>query len=389
MSWSGKVAVVGAYESPRRRAPGVHPFEIHAECVRGALEDAGLAFSDVDGLCSVGGGPADGTAWAPVLELAEWLGLSGQLRYVDGTETGGCSPIAQAGRAAAQIVDGAVDVVVVSYAECGYSLLPDIGTGTAGLGAHGPGAFELPYGFSVVGAYALMAQRHMYEFGTTSEQLAHVAVQCRANASLNPDARYRQPMTVEDVLASPVIASPLHRFDCCVVTDSGGAVVLAGERRARECRKPPVWLLGFGEALAHSQINQMDPFTATPGAASGRRAFAMAGVGRDDVDVAQLYDAFTITPLLALEDLGFCEKGDGGPFLASGAIAPGGAVPLNTDGGGLSSNHPGRRGMFLLVESVRQLRGEGVGVQIEGARTALAHGLGGAYSAAATMILGV
>ncbi|MCC6223524.1 MAG: hypothetical protein IT201_08550 [Thermoleophilia bacterium] len=389
MSWGGRVAVAGVYESPRRKAPGVHPFEIHAECVRGALEDAGLAFSEVDGLCSVGGTPADGTAWAPVLELAEWLGLSEQLRYVDGTETGGCSPIAQAGRAAAQIAAGAVEVAVVSYAECSYSLMPDLGTGTAGLNAQGPGAFEMPYGFSVAGAFALMAQRHMHEYGTTPEQLARVAVQCRANAASNPDARYREPLTVEDVLASPMIASPLHRFDCCVVTDSGGAVVLVGEGRARECRKPPVWLLGFGEALGHAQMNQMDRFTSTPAVASGQRAFAMAGVSHDDVDVAQLYDAFTITPLLALEDLGFCAKGEGGPFVESGAIAPGGQLPINTDGGGLSSNHPGRRGMFLLVESVRQLRGEGVGVQIAGARTALAHGLGGANSATATMILGV
>lgn len=389
MTWSGKVAVAGAYESPRRKAPGVHPFEIHAECVRSALADAGLSMADVDGLCTVGGAGADGVAWTPILELAEWLGISDQLRYVDGTETGGCSFLAQAARAAARIADGTVDVVVITYAECGYSLLPNVGTSSAGLSTQGAGSFEIPWGFSTAGAYALMAQRHMYEFGTTSEQLAHVAVQCRANAALNPDARFRDPLTVDDVLASPMIASPLHRFDCCVVTDSGGAIVLVSEARARDCRKPPVLLLGSGEAFGASQINQMAKYTETVSKESGRQAFGMAGVRPDDIDVAQFYDAFTITPLLALEDLGFCEKGEGGPFVASGAIAPDGVIPINTDGGGLSSNHPGRRGMFLLIESVRQLRGEGPGAQVADPKLALAHGLGGAYSSTATMILGI
>jgi acetyl-CoA C-acetyltransferase len=384
LSWSGDVAVVGAYESPRRKAPGVHPFEIQAECVLGALDDAGIPLSDVDGFCTSANSPGEGGGWMDICEVAEYLGI--EPTFVDGTDTGGAAPIAQAGHAAAAIATGLADVVVVSYAACSYSAGGDFDTLPP---AWGPLAFEAPYGFTTVASYALAAERHMHEFGTTPEQLAAIAVQCRANASGNPDARFREPITVEDVLASPMIAAPLHRNDCCVVTDSGGAVVLVGRERAADARGTPVWLLGFGEAVGQMRMNQLWPFTATPGVASGRRAMEMAGVRPDDIDCAQLYDSFTITLLLALEDLGFCAKGEGGPFVESGAVAPGGSIPVNTDGGGLSSNHPGRRGVFALIEAVRQLRGDGPGVRLPEPRLALAHGCGGQLSATATMVVGV
>jgi acetyl-CoA acetyltransferase len=384
VSFSGKVAIVGAYESPRRKAPAVHPFEIQAECVLGALEDAGLTMADVDGFCTAAGLPGEGGAWMDTCEVAEWLGV--RPTFLDGTDTGGAAPISQAGHAAAAIAAGIAEVVVVSYAACSFSGAADFDTPPPGWGPYG---YEAPYGFTTVASYALAAQRHMYEFGTTPEQLAMIAVQCRANAAGNPDARFRDPLTVEDVLASPMIASPLHRNDCCVVTDSGGAIVLVGESRAASCRKRPVWILGFGEAAGQIQMNQMWPYTETVAALSGPRAMAMAGVTHDGVDCAQVYDSFTITVLITLESLGFCARGEGGPFVESGAIAPDGGLPINTDGGGLSSNHPGRRGIFTLIEGVRQLRGESPGVQLADPRTVLCHGTGGSLSATATMILGV
>ena len=378
------VAVVGAFESPRRKAPGVHPFQIQAECVLGALEDAGLALSDVDGFCTSASSPGEGAGWMDICEVAEYLGI--QPTFVDGTDTGGAAPIAQAGHAATAIAAGLADVVVVSYAGCSYSGGGDFDSLPS---TWGPWSYEAPYGFTTVATYALAAQRHMHEFGTTSDQLAAIAVQCRANAGPNPDARFRDPITVEEVLASPMIASPLHRNDCCVVTDSGGAVVLVGKERARDARTKPAWILGYGEGIGAMRMSQMPSFTETPGVASGRRAFEMAGIAPEEIDCAQVYDSFTITVLLALEDLGFCKKGEGGPFVESGAIGPGGDLPINTDGGGLSSNHPGRRGVFALIEAVRQLRGEGPGVQLDDPRLALAHGCGGQLSATATMILGV
>jgi len=384
MGWSGEVAVAGVYESPRRKAPGVHPFQIQAECVLGALDDAGLSLSDVDGFCTSASSPGEGAGWMDICEVTEYLGI--EPTFVDGTDTGGAAPIAHAGHAAAAIAAGMTDVVVVSYAGCSYSGGGDFDSLPS---TWGPWSYEAPYGFTTVASYAVAAQRHMHDFGTTPEQLAAIAVQCRANAGPNPDARYRDPITVDDVLASPMIAAPLHRNDCCVVTDSGGAVVLVGKERAADLRSKPAWVLGVGEAVGAMRMSQMRSFTETPGAASGRRAFEMAGVGRDAIDCAQLYDSFTITVLLALEDLGFCSKGEGGPFVESGAIAPDGALPINTDGGGLSSNHPGRRGVFALIEAVRQLRGESPGVQLSDPRVALAHGCGGQLTATATMILGV
>jgi acetyl-CoA C-acetyltransferase len=387
MNPSGKVAIVGAYESPRRKADGIHPFQIHAEVTRGVLEDAGVELADVDGYCTAAGEAGEGGGVEHVVELSEYLGL--QATYFNGTDVGGCSYIVHAGHAMAAIACGMADMVLITYASCPrwWPLsTPDWDVPTFPIG---PGQFEYPFAPTIPTDYAISAQRHMHQYATTSEQLAEIAVTCRANAKDNPDARFRDPITVEDVLNSPMIASPLHKLDCCVVTDSGGALLLASEERARSCRKDPVFIRGFGSAITQFHVNQMRDATVTPATLSGPRAFDMAGATPDDVEVAQLYDAFTITALLALEDLGFCDKGDGGPFVQAGNIAADDALPINTDGGGLSSNHPGKRGLLALVEGVRQLRGEGPGVQVEGAKTALVHGWGGSFSAAATMILGV
>jgi len=389
-SWSGKVAIVGAYESPRRRAPGVHPFAIQAECARGALADAGLDLGDVDGLAAAASFPAEGAREMAVAEIAEYLGI--HPRWMDGTDIGGAAPLSHAGHAVAAIQAGLAEVVLVTYAACGCSWpygAPDYLTY-----AHGPGQWELPYGPSTVATYALAARRHMHEFGTTEADLAAIAVQCRANAAANPDARFTSPITVDDVLSSAVIAAPLHRLDCCVVTDSGGAFVLTSARRAastgaRSANTGPVYVLGFGEALGQVSMNQMRTFTATAAAESGARAFATAGMRPAEIDCAQLYDSFTITVLLALEDLGFCGKGEGGKFASAGELGPGGRLPINTDGGGLSSNHPGRRGALAVIEAVRQLRGISPGVRLENPRTALVHGMGGSLSTSSTLILGV
>jgi acetyl-CoA acetyltransferase len=378
---SGEVAIVGVYESPRRKAPGVHPFAIQAECILGAVADAGLELGDVDGFATAAGFPSEGGLQMSLSEVAEYMGL--HPRWFDGTDIGGATFISHAGHAALAIAAGLADVVVVSYAAAGYSGIPEIPFADYGTNNAGPGQFEIPYGPSTVSTYALAATRHMHEFGTTPEQLARIAVQCRANAAPNPDARFRDPITIDEVLASPMIAAPLHRLDCCIVSDSGGAFVMTSKRRAEQLASRPVDLLGFGEALGQLSMNQMWPFTETAAVHSGARAFASAGMRPSDIDVAQIYDSFTITVLLTLESLGFCAKGEGGAYVESGELT------YNTDGGGLSSNHPGRRGVFTMIEGVRQLRGASPGVQLDDPKTCLVNGTGGSLSATATMILGV
>lgn len=384
-SYSGRAAIVGAYESPRRVAPGVHPYAIHAEVIRGALEDAGLEIGDVDGFCTAASMPPEGAKDMDLGEIAEYVGI--RPRWFDSTDIGGAAFISQAAHASAAIHAGLCDVVLISYAAAGRSwplTYDDFGTL-----AYGPGQWEVPYGPSTVANYALAARRHMDHYGTTPEQLASVAVQARANAQHNENARFRNLITVEDVLASSMIADPLHKLDCCVVTDSGGAIVLVSSARAASMSRTPVSVLGAGEALSHVQMNQMPDLTMTAATRSGPAALRAAGMRLSEIDCAQLYDSFTITVLLSLESLGFCEPGEGGAFVESGALTPGGALPFNTDGGGLSSNHPGRRGIFLLIEAVRQLRGESPGVNLPAARTCLVHGTGGFLSATATMILAV
>jgi acetyl-CoA acetyltransferase len=383
--YSGQAAIAGAFESPRRTASGVHPYAIHAEVIRGALEDAGLEIGDVDGFCTAASMPPEGAKDMDLGEIAEYVGL--RPRWFDSTDIGGAAFIAQAGHAAAAIHAGLCDVVVISYAAAGRSWpLPYDDFATL---AYGPGQWEVPYGPSTVANYALAARRHMDEFGTTPEQLAMIAVHARANAGNNPNARYRDPITVPDVLNSPMIADPLHKLDCCVVTDSGGAVVLVSAEKAASLTRKPVYVLGAGEALGQIQMNQMPQLTRTAAARSGPAALQAAGMRLEEIDCVQLYDSFTITVLVTLESLGFCGPGEGGAFVESGALAPGGALPFNTDGGGLSSNHPGRRGIFALIEGVRQLRGESPGVKLPRPRTCLVHGTGGFLSATATVILGV
>lgn len=383
--WSGEVAVVGVCESARRKAPGVHPYAIHAEVIRGALQDAGLEIGDVDGFCTVASMPTEGGRDMDLGELAEYVGI--RPRWFDSTDIGGAAFISHAGHAALAIASGLCEVVVVSYAAAGRSWpfpFDDIPSSP-----YGPGQWEVPYGPNTVAYYALAARRHIDLYGTTAEQLAQIAVQCRANAAANEDAIYRDPIAVEDVLASGFIADPLHKLDCCVVTDSGGAFVMTSRKRAERLSRKPVHILGAGEALGQVHISQMEDPTRTVAASSGADALERAGVGHAEIDCAQVYDSFTYTVLVTLESLGFCEQGEGGPFVASGALAPDGALPINTDGGGLSSNHPGRRGALALIEGVRQLRGESPGVQLTEPRICLVHGTGGFLSATATVVLGV
>jgi acetyl-CoA acetyltransferase len=375
---------VGLAESPRRKATGAHPFQILSEVIHAALGDAGLTLADVDGLAVTAGDMGEGGQIEDVIEVAEYLGIVP--RWFDSTDVGGCSGIVQAAHAAAAISAGLCDVAVVAYAACPrtFPFYPP----TALTWPIGPGAQEMPHGLSNISAYALFAQAHMHRYGTRPEHLAEIAVTARAHAALNPQALYRDPITVEDVLAAPRVSTPFGKLDCCVVTESGAAVVLTRTDLAKDLGRPGQRILGHAEAVTRVSLNQVADFTEGPGVHTGARAFAMAGLRPSDVDVVQLYDAFTVTPLIALEDLGIVPRGEAGAFIAAGGLGAQGALPFNTDGGGLSSNHPGKRGMFVLVEALRQLRGDGPGLRVPDVEVSLAHGIGGYFSAAATMLLG-
>lgn len=352
---------------------------LEAAVIAEALDDAGLALADVDGVCHAESSMA----------LAEYLGI--HPRFTDSTMTGGSSYEVHVEHAAAALAAGLCEVVVGVYAATPRG---DRQRGTfparRQLGGPNPAAeWEWPYGLRLpMGPYALAATRHMHQYGTTAEQLAQIAVATRAWAGLNPRARYRDPLTVDDVLASPLQCEPLHLLDCCLVTDGAGAFVMTTAERAADLRRPPVYVLGAGTCHDHLMISQMPDLTVTPGTVSGERAFAMAGIAPADVDVLMGYDSFTITALLHLEDLGFCPKGEGGPFVADGRTGPGGSLPMNTNGGGLSYTHPGMYGMFLIVEAVRQLRGECGERQVAGAEVAVAHGSGIVLSCMSTVVLG-
>jgi len=352
---------------------------LEAAMIREALDDAGLTVADVDGVC-YSGVPAG---------IAEYLDI--RPRFVEGTFVGGSSFEVHVEHAAAAIAAGLCDVVVGVYAATPRQDRR-LGASAASYGPMGPdvgGEWETPYGpRPPMTSYALAASRHMAQYGTTSEQLAQIAVDTRRWAALNPRARYRDPITVADVLASPIIASPFHQLDCCLVTDGAGAYVMTTAERAADLARPPVYVLGAASGLDHWVISQMPDLTVSPGAISGPAAFTRAGIGPADVDVLMGYDSFTITALLHLEDLGFCAKGEGGAFVEGGTLGPGGALPMNTNGGGLSYTHPGQYGMFLLVEATRQLRGECGPRQVAGAEIAVAHGCGGVLSATGTVVLG-
>lgn len=381
---SGSCCIVGAFESPRRKAPGIHPYQIHAEVIAEALADAGLTISDVDGFATTAIFPAEAGWQLSAVEIAEYVGLKPS--WVCSTDIGGAAPLSHVGNAVAAIQAGLCEVVVISYASSGRSWplhATDFNTGPSG-----PGQFEVPYGMSTISAYALAATRYMHDYDVKPEHLAQIAVQARANAHNNPNAMYRDLITVDDVLSSTMISTPLRKLDCCVVTDSGGAIVVTSKERAKDTRRGGPSILGFGEAISHTQMNQMADLTTTCAAQAGKRAFASAGVCPADVRVAQLYDSFTITVALTLEALGFVGKGEAGAFVSEGGISPAGRLPINTDGGGLSSNHSGRRGMYAIIEAVRQLRGESPGVQLDAPELCLVNGTGGWLSAVATLILG-
>lgn len=380
----GAACIVGAHESPRRKAPSIHPYQIHAEVISAALDDAGLTLDDVDGFATAASFPSEAGWQLNAVEIAEYVGL--RPSWLCSTDIGGAMTLSHVGNAVAAIEAGLCEVVVISYASSGRSwTLPasDFNTGRTG-----PGQYEVPFGASTISAYALAATRYMHEYGLRSEQLAEIAVQTRAYANLNPQAMYRDLITVDDVLSSPMISTPLHKLDCCVVSDSGGALVVTSKARARDTRRGGPAILGFGEAASHGQMNQMESFTTTVAEASGRRSFASAGVGPEDIKVAQIYDSFTITVALTLDALGFVKRGEVGDFVSSGQLGPDGRLPINTDGGGLSSNHSGRRGMYATIEAVRQLRGESPGLQLESPELCLVNGTGGWLSATATLILG-
>lgn len=384
MSIRGKAHIVGAFEHPTRKAVEYSVPQLHAECAQGALKDAGLTFQDVDGYFCAGDAPGIGP-----LSMADYMGLS--LRHFDATETGGSSYLIHVAHAAQAIAAGKCSVALITLggrprAE-GHSVSPRVMVGDA------PDfQFEVPYKTSVLNMYAMCAMRHMHEFGTTAEQLAWIKVAASHHAQYNERAVLRDVVTVEDVVNSPLVADPLHRLDCCVVSDGGGALVVVSPEIAKTLNRAGVRVLGTGEAIKHPAGGHMD-LTHTAAAWSGPRAFEEAGVKPADIKYASIYDSFTITALMQIEDLGFCGKGKGGAFVADGSLISGtGRLPYNTDGGGLCNNHPANRGgMTKVIEAVRQLRGEAhPAVQVPNCDLAVVNAIGGNIGtrhAAATLIL--
>ncbi|WP_416139349.1 thiolase domain-containing protein [Halomonas sp. HK25] len=385
MSLNGKAYIVGAYEHPTRRADDISVARLHAEVAKGALEDAGLSKSDIDGYFCAGDAPGLGAT-----SMVEYLGL--RVRHVDTTECGGSAPILHVAHAAEAIAAGRCNIALVTLAG-----RPRAAGASLALKAPDPDApdlpFELPFGPATQNLYAMVARRHMHEFGTTSEQLAWIKVAASQHAQHNPNAMLRNPVTVEEVVNSPMISDPLHRLDCCVMSDGGGAVIVARPEIAAQLGRRAIKVLGAGEAQKDGQAGQID-LTYSAAAWSGPAAFEMAGVTPADIKYASLYDSFTITVLMQLEDLGFCRKGEGGRFVDDGNLISGqGKLPFNTDGGGLCNNHPANRGgMTKIIEAVRQLRGEAApAVQVPNCDLAIASGIGGALASrhtAGTIILG-
>lgn len=398
MSLNGKACIVGAYEHPTRQADNLSVVRLHADVAKGALEDAGLTKDDIDGYFCAGDAPGLGTT-----TVAEYLGLN--LRHVDSTECGGSAPILHVAHAAEAIAAGRCNIALITLAgrpraqmAAAQAAAKEGRGGKAPLALKAPDpdapelAFELPYGPATQNLYAMVAKRHMYEFGTTSEQLAWIKVAASHHAQHNPHAMLRNVVTVEDVVNSPMVSDPLHRLDCCVMSDGGGAVIVARPEIARQLKRPVVMVRGTGEAPKHGMGGRVD-LTWSAARWSGPMAFEEAGVTPADIQYASLYDSFTITVLMQLEDLGFCRKGEGGRFVMDGNLISGvGRLPFNTDGGGLCSNHPANRGgITKIIEAVRQLRGEAhPAVQVPGCSLALVNGIGGALASrhtSATLIL--
>ena len=387
----GKAAIVGVADAASPTGElDVTGRALEARMIAEALDDAGIALADIDGICH----------HQSSLAAAEYFGITA--RFTDSTATGGSVFEVYLEHAASAVATGMADCVLVVFAQTPRADrrkgIPPAPRPSMPPGQNPMAEWEMPYGLQMPkGAYALAASRHMARYGTTPEQLATIAVKTRAWASLNPRARYRDAITVDDVLDSEMLVSPLHLLDCCLVTDGAGAFIVTSAERARDLRKPPVYVLGAATAHDHMMISQMPDLTVTPGAICGPRAFEVAGIKPGDVDVLMGYDSFTITQLLHFEDLGFCAKGEGGSFVESVDIGPSGrssakrhsgTLPTNTNGGGLSYTHPGMYGMFLVVEAVRQLRGEADARQVQGAEVAVAHGSGMVLSCMSTAVLG-
>ena len=381
MSWRhgfprAQTAIVGAATYGIGKRPGVAAVDMAAKAALLALADAGLSLGDVDALYTSAPYEALGG-----LELAEYLGL--RPKVVDCNRTGGSAFEIYVQQAALALATGLIDCALIAYGANPASNPPP----AVGMTRQSP--WEAPYRpLAPISSYALAASRHMHLYGTTRRQLAEVAVAARQWAGLNPEAALREPLSIEEVLAARMVSDPLSVRDCCLFNDGAAAIVMVRADRAKDCAKAPIAVLGAAHAVTHREISSMPDLTVTGAALSGAQAYAQAGVTPGEIDLAMLYDAFTITPILFLEDLGFCPKGEGGRFVEDGAIAPGGRLAVNTNGGGLSCVHPGMYGLFLLVESVRQLRGEAGKRQVAGADLAIAHGNGGVLSSEATVVLG-
>jgi len=371
------VAVVGAAESDLGQvAPHTSPADLMAQATLRALDDCGLKLSDIDGIFS-----ATSQIRLSPLALAEYLGIKPD--FFDGTIIGGSSFMSHVAHAHAALEAGLCEVALIAYGSTQRTV------SRAAASRPEYNYYETPYRpFLPASAYAMAAARHMHQYGTTREQLAAVAVSARQWALMNPVAWEKEPLTVEQVLSARMVSYPFTVRDCCLVTDGGGAIILTTAARAKTLKKKPVYVLGTGEAISHATISNMRDLTVSAAAESGPKAFRMAGIKPADVDMLSLYDAFTITPILFLEDLGYCPKGEGGRFVSGGAIAPGGKLAVNTSGGGLSYCHPGMYGLLVLIEAVRQVRGECGKRQVKGCDIALAHGNGGVLSSQCTVIFG-
>jgi acetyl-CoA acetyltransferase len=383
-SLRGSIAIVGAADTEVGVVPGMSPMELCVDAALKAMADAGIERSQIDGLLTCN------SMAQPVLYHAEAMAEYLQIfpRYCTSVNTGGGTTFTLLHHAASAIATGMADTILIAMAD---SLRSGMSReqALAVQSSTGHPEFEQPFGLPVPAYYALIARAHMARYGTTGEQFAEAAVSCRAHAARNPTAQKRDPITVEDVLASRMIADPLHLLDCSLVSDGGSAIIVTAAERAGDFPQQPVYLLGVGEGHGHEHVSQAHDLTASAAADAGRRAYAMAGLGPGDMDLAQLYDCFTPTLLIQLEDLGFCDKGEGGAFLQSGATRPGGALPVNTHGGMLSHCHPGNPGaMYALTEAVWQLRGSAGERQVADAEVALVHAQGGIMSSHTTVILG-
>ncbi len=376
--------IVGVALSDYPKAPHLTSHGHHAQALQRVLEDSGVRLQDVDGYMSVGTG---GMNVDDLATMSEYFQV--KHRWSEGTQTGGAAYMGFVDHAKTVIESGICDTVLMTYgSDLRSNKRRSLSPKTTDGFVEAPRCYETPYGPTILGNYALAAQRHMHEFGTTREQLAEIAVSTRLHAGNNPFALNREPLTIADVVGAPRVADPLGKWDACVVTDGGAALIMTTLERARDLKQKPIYILGSASAQTHWNISQMPDYTTTAAAISGPRAFAQAGVSPRNIDTAQLYDSFTITVMLLLEGLGFCKRGEGGAFVQDGKLRPGGALPTNTDGGGLSSCHPGMRGVFTLIEAVTQLRGQAGIRQVPDAKLAVACGSGGILSCISTLVLG-